>query len=230
MSEPQQEGDAPTRPRRLAPQIRMAIATVIVLGFSGALLLFYRGAAPAGTLTGRVVGKASKVVLVDPKREIYREGTLDGAGGYAVLLPSAAREPLVVIHGAEGGTLVESPVDLKQGLTVPTLALWRTEVRLRTSDGKLRIDWGAIPEGEGLPKRRRYSILIRYRKRSGEQAEATLLSQAASCEIALGELKELMRDYDPQRPEVEVKLRAFDPSVQNGPLWVGRATSWTIPK
>jgi hypothetical protein len=217
---------------RLTRQVRLGILVVVCLGLSVILLLLWRGCAPVGTVRGRVIGKATRVLLQDVKRGVLREGEVDGEGSYSVVVPPSTREPMVVIHG-EDGCLVESgTIHIEEEETeVRLLSLWSTELRIRHREAKVRFDWSPIPEGEGFPlKRRRYSILIRYRNTAGERAETTLLSQEPPYEIPLRQLKELMREWEPAETRVEVELRAWDPSDETtGPRWIGARRYWRVP-
>lgn len=233
MTEEEKEEEGGSQTKTLNRDLRLGIAIVVVVGLSLALVLVTKGWSPVGQVRGRVVGEATRVVLADAKRGVYRSGTLEADGSYSILLPPAAKEPIVVIHAAEGGAFVESgPIDIKtdpENPKVRPLTLWVTTLRIRSEEGKMVFDWGTIPSGEGLPNRPRYSILIRYTKQDGLRAEVTLLSDKPRFEMPVKELKELLRDWDSAQVDVEVELRAFDPGEQTGPMWVGRVIPWKIP-
>lgn len=221
--------ESPSLDRRR--QLRLAVVSIAVLGVCAAAIIFVQLVKPVGAVTGRAVGAITKVLLSDTARGILVEGELSTDGSYSVVLPAAAREPIVQLWAADGRSFVESGVvAASDGTVIPPLALWTTEVRARSGEGKVVLDWSPIPEGEGFPERRRYSVLIRFTKADGARSEATLLSEEPRQELPLAELNQLLRDRDPANRALEIELRAFDPGQQKGPLWVGRVRDWTLPE
>src|SRR5690606_33243692 len=196
-----------------------------------------RGEAPVGEVRGQALGEVEKVVLVDAVRAVVREAELAPDGSYRVAVPRAAKTPSIVLHGP-GGSLVESgPLELTGEVAdVASLAVWRTPLRIRRLGERYRFDWAAIPEGPGYPARRRYSVLLGYRRKAeaaradgqGERGETTLLSFDPELELGQKELLDVLKDHDPSATELDVTLRAFDPGQENGPLWVGARRSWDL--
>ena len=207
----------------------LAALAVVCLGVSATLLFLYDSYRPVGLVRGIALGPATKVVLVDHQRQVRRDAILDEEGKYQVLLPPQALEPMVVIHGPQG-TLVESGVFSPEARQLKPLRLWQTPLRIRTRGRRVRFDWAAVPTGEGYPARARYSVLLRFNKRGGEQAEVTLLAEKTTHEMSLRELTQLLKDWDPEQRTLRVELRVFDPREQKeGGLWVGATREWILP-
>jgi hypothetical protein len=179
---------------------------------------------------GEALGAFQRVVLSEPQQGVLREGLLDG-GRYTCEIPRIARTPVVVLHGA-GGALVRSATILltedQEGYELPTVALWEAAIRAREEDGVLRFDWPPLPAGRGLPEVFRYSLLITYTKRDGSEGEASLLSREPAMTIPKAELLELLKDRDPAATRFDLSIRAFDPAVTEGALWVGSSREWSL--
>ena len=226
MNEPGQTASPSSR-----RQLVLALVAVAVLALCAAAIAFVQLAKPVGVVRGSALGPVGAVLLSDAMRGILVEGSLNSDGQYEVLLPAAAREPMIQLRAKEGRSFVESNVLTPGGVVeVRPLALWSTPLRIRSAEGKVRLDWSPVPKGNGYPGRRRYSILIRFTKVDGATAEASLLSEEPWQEIPLAELKQLMVDRNPNKPQVEIELRAFDPREQQGPLWVGEVRAWDLPE
>lgn len=196
-------------------------------------MIWSRGEQPVAWAQGRVVGGGATVaVAVDARREAVRESAVDGDGSYRIGVPRSVKELGVVVHGPEG-VLVQSgvlalPAEPGGAVEVRPFALWVAQLRLRRRGETLRFDWSPIPTGEGYPERRRYSLLFAYRKEDGERGETSLLSFEPAMELPVQELVDVLKDRDPAHPDLEVSLRAFDPTEQGGPLWVGATRPWRL--
>ncbi len=220
-------------------ELRVGVAIALSLGLLVMLAIWVRGEAPVGEVRGQALGEVEKVVLVDAVRAVVREAELAPDGSYRVAVPRAAKTPSIVLHGP-GGSLVESgPIHLEGEVAhVQSLALWRTPLRIRRLGERYRFDWAAIPAGPGYPQRRRYSVLLGYRRKAeaaradgegeGERGETTLLSFDPQLELGRQELLDVLKDRDPSATELDVTLRAFDPGQEHGPLWVGARRSWDL--
>lgn len=214
------------------PLARTIALVVLILAALTALGILVWGSIPAARVTGRIVGDPGTIVRVaisDPQFGVLRPGSLDGQGSYSCGVPRAARAPQVVLHGA-GTSLVRSRT-LELGppaIELEPLALWSASTRVREVDGILRFDWGPIPKGTGYPDPRRYSLLFRYTQLDGTPGESSLLSREASMTIPRQELIDLLKDWDPKATRLTLSLRAFDPTVTNGALWVGSTEDWDL--
>jgi hypothetical protein len=223
------QDDAPTT-RPLARTI--ALAFVLLAGIAALGILIW-GATPVARARGHVVGKTAavvRVVLSDPQYGVLRPGTLNSDGSYSCGVPRAARVPMVFLHG-EGTALVRSPpleLDGRDTFEIEPLALWTASTRIREKEGVLRFDWGPIPKGEGFPNPRRYSLLLTYTQLDGSPGESSLLSREPSMTIPRQELIDLLKDWDPAATQLTLSLRAFDPTIPNGALWVGGTRAWDL--
>lgn len=213
-------------------QAKLGAYGLFTLGLSALLLLLARGCAPVGTIRGEVVaGQPARISLVDVPRDVYREGTLRGAR-YQVALPPFAREPRVFVYGAgpEEHWVESSVLPIVEGeQEAPPIGLWSTPLDIGVREGQLRFDWAPLPSGPGFPGKRRYSILLRYARLDRELGEVTLLCDEPKRGMQLEELRDLLKEWDPQQPELTVELRGYDPGEQQGALWVGRRRTWKIP-
>jgi len=206
-------------PRRWGPEA--AIGVVIVIGLAILAAILWRGGQSAGTIRGRVLGSAERVVLVDPQRGVLRDAPLESDGSYTIPIPHAAFEPWIAIHGPAGSRIETGVLPAAQEeIEVPLLALWQSPLRVQGDEKVLRIDWSPIPKGEGFPAQSRYSVLFTYTKTGGDRGETSFLSLGNALEIARTELFDLLNARDLRIPEVELSVRAFDPSDLAGPRWV----------
>ncbi|RMG10159.1 MAG: hypothetical protein D6731_17950 [Planctomycetota bacterium] len=203
------------------------VAYAVLAAFAFSLGLLGWGLRPVGVVVGPYRGPVERALVVDPQRGAVREGVLDG-DRYQVGIPEAAREPVVLLEGPNGSSVRSSPFVPAERIDLPLLALWQASPRLRVEAGEVRADWPPVPPEEGYPDPLRYSLLFVYRKPAG-RGEASLLSREPSLTISLGELRGLLKDRDPGAREVEVEVRAFDPSQPQGALWVGGRIAWRLP-
>lgn len=216
--------------------VRLGVYGVFCLGVAGLLLALYSSWAPIGTVRGKVKGEIDRVVLADVSRDVYRRGLVT-AEGYQVDLPPFAKEPRIFVYGkGEPVHEVKSGVlEPKEGLQeAPPLALWKSPLEITVREGTVRFDWSPIPEGEGYPDRRRYSLLITYYKvptdsEELERGDTTLICEAPKRSISLYELEQLFQQFDVSKRELEVELRAYDPGQQKGAIWIGARRTWTFP-
>jgi len=234
VSDPSDPTPAPQALPSRTRHVRLGVYGVFCLGVAGLLLALYSSWAPIGTVRGKVKGEIERVVLADVSRDVYRAGRVT-AEGFEVDYPPYAKEPKVFLYGkGEPVHWVESGVlPPKEGLQeAPPLAVWISPLEITVREGTVRFDWSPIPEGEGFPGRRRYSLLIRYYKAGGEVGErgdATLICEAPKRSISLYELEQLFQEFDVNKRELEIELRAYDPGQQKGALWVGIRRGWTFP-
>ncbi|MBL4845922.1 MAG: hypothetical protein JKY65_10370 [Planctomycetes bacterium] len=219
--------------KRRGRHAKLGAYGVFCLGTATLLLLLQNSCSPVGTIRGEVVaGQPVKVALVDVSRDVYREGVVDGTS-YRVALPRFTSKPRVFVYG-EGKPehWVESEVlTVAEGKQeAPPLALWSSPLEIVIRDRKARFDWSPIPEGPGYPGRRRYSLLLRFDRTDGEKGEATLICDKPKRSIEIEELRGLLMEFDPAKPEVVIELRAYDPGQQEGALWVGHRRKWIVPE
>ena len=207
------------------------LALGLVVGLALVGRLSWLAGDPRLRLEGRAVGDAEAVRVVDEQRGIVQEATLHPDGRFEVRVPQEARAIRVYVHGA-GSTFTQTEVleDLQEGETraLGALGVWSTPLRIRTDGSLLRFDWGPLPEGEGFPEKRRYSLLLVYRKVGGEDGEASLLSREPKCQLELSELYDYMPERDPAARHVEVRLRAYDPSEPSGALYNATQGVWEL--
>ena len=211
------------------------LAAGVALGAAlGGLLL--RGCpkdwGPACAVRGRVLGPARQVVAVQSGEGFLRAASLDPASGrFEVAVPRAVPEPWIVVHGQGGARVETSPLRelTGEGLELPPVALWETPFRVRREGERLRWDWSPVPEREGFPARRRYSLLFEY-PRAGDppRGQTSLLSFDPAIELPLSELLDQMPELSAPEAEVVVELRVLDPADPTGALWVGARAAWKL--
>lgn len=212
----------------------LAIYGVFCLGVTALLLALYSSWAPIGTVKGKVLGEAERVTLADVARDSYRTGRLTSEG-YEVDLPPFVKEPRVFVYGKGPNPheVRSGALEVKEGVQeVPTLALWQSPLEITVRDGTVRFDWSPIPTGEGFPKRASYSLLVTYSKVAGEdmdKGDTSLLCRGPKRSISLYELEQLFQQFDVNKRELEVELRARDLGEQKGAIWVGARRKWTFP-
>lgn len=215
--------------------VRLGVYGVFCLGVAGLLLALHSSWAPIGTIRGKLIGEADRVMLADVARDVYRNGRLS-EGGYEADLPPFAKEPRIFVYGkGEPHEIKSGILEVKEGpQEAPPLALWKSPLEITVREGIVRFDWSPIPEGEGYPKRRVYSLLIAYTKvpKDGEEldrGDTTLICEAPKRSISLYELEQLFQEFDVSKRDLEVELRAFDPGQQKGAIWIGARRKWTFP-
>ncbi|MCO5167975.1 MAG: hypothetical protein M9894_16650 [Planctomycetes bacterium] len=202
--------------------------------FALVVALVWRGAAPTGgggLVTGRLVGpidSGTVVLLVDPPAGVGVPAEVREDGRFEVRVPPGAPEPWVVVDTGTGALVQSGGVHPSSPTALPPLRVWRTDVRVRAQGGRVRIDWSAIPEAEGLPPQARYSVLMKYERDDRAEGEATFPALEAALEL---DIQEELLPYLPHRapgPPVEVIVRAFDPTDPRGPMWIGGRATWTL--
>lgn len=217
-----------------SPAVRALLAlTLVALGVA----LSVRSCAPTGgggLVTGRVVGPVGSdtvVLLVDPPVGIGEAAAVGTDGGFSVRVPAGAREPWVVIDTRRGALVRTQGLSPTEGATLPPMAVWETDVRVRTDGGRVRIDWSAIPTGrEGFPRQARYSVLLGYARTDRVEGEHTIPVRDPVLELDVrDEVLPYLPQLDPTRREVQVVVRAFDPEDPTGPWWHGGEVTWTLP-
>lgn len=187
-----------------------------------------------GLITGRVVGpidSGTVVLLVDPPLGIGEPADVAPDGSFRVRVPPGAGEPWVVVDTRRGALVRTQRVSTTSDEQVPPMAIWETEVRVRTAGGRVRIDWSPIPvDREGFPKVARYSVLASYRRSDRSEGEATFPVRDPVLELDIAdEVLPYLPNLHPEQREVELTIRAFDPEDPKGPWWYGGKATWRVP-
>jgi hypothetical protein len=222
------QAEAATKPRRRR-HVWLAAYAVLTIGVSIVLLVLVQRWLPIGTISGRAIGNVKSVELSDVARHVHRPAELGEGGTYAVKLPPFAREPRIVIIGTRGERVDSAILPMTRGpSTAPTYALWYTPLDVAVDAGRVRFNWGAIPEGEGYPRSRRYSLLLRYQKKDGERGEISFLAMTPGRTTEVGEVHGLLQEWDGKQ-NVVLELRAYDPGEKDGAQWTAIERPWTVP-
>ncbi|HBP17283.1 MAG TPA: hypothetical protein DEA08_05725, partial [Planctomycetes bacterium] len=181
---------------------------------------------------GRALGPLLRVSLVDVGRHVQRPAQLESDGRYRAKLPPFAREPRVFLYASDESWVESKILELppEGGVTeAPPYALWTSPIDVAVDADQIRFNWAPIPEGEGYPARRRYSLLVRFKKDDGELGEVSFISMEPGRTTSLGELHELLLQRDATSVDVTLELRAYDPGIKDGPLWVAGRRPWKLP-
>lgn len=218
--------------RSAAGRVLVALTALALLG-----AVAWRGCAPSGgggLVIGRVVGPIDSqtlVLLVDPPAGVGEQAAVSSDGSFSVRVPPGAREPWLVIDTRRGALVRTQTVSPTEGAALPAMAVWETDVRVRTDGGRVRIDWSPIPAGrDGFPANARYSLLISYARTDRVEGEHTIPVRDPVLELDIAEeVLPYLPQLDPAKREVELVIRAFDPGDPRGPWWHGGATTWTLP-
>ncbi|MGE0711555.1 MAG: hypothetical protein AB7N76_30020 [Planctomycetota bacterium] len=200
------------------------------LGVSAVLLLIAQRWRPIGEVRGRVIGAVQRVSLADVPRHVFRDGVLHPDGSYVVPLPPFARQPRVILEAEGGAAVASKELEPHPGLNeAPVYALWTSPIDVTIDGGQVRFNWAPIPEGEGFPVRRRYSLLLRYFKQNGDEAEVSFLAITPGRTIELAEVQDLLQEWDTSKNTVSLQLRAYDPGEKDGAQWTAGQRDWVLP-
>lgn len=203
--------------------------------FALVVALVWRGAGPTGgggLVTGRLVGPVGSgtvVLLVDPPAGVGVPAEVGPDGRFEVRVPPGAPEPWVVVDTGQGALVQTGSLSPSSPTALPPLRVWQTEVRARGHAGRVRVDWSPIPEGEGLPEKARYSVLVKYARDDRAEGEATFPATEAALELDVqGELLPYLPHRAPGPQTLELLVRAFDPTDPGGPMWIGGRTTFPV--
>lgn len=228
--DPTQGDDAGSERRRR--HTWLAAFAVFSLGVSALLLLLANRWKPVGEIHGRALGTIERVSLVDVGRHVQRPGELAGEGRYRAKLPPFAREPRVFVYASDESWVESEILALppEGGVTeAPVYAVWESPIDVAVDGDDIRFNWAPIPSGEGYPARKRYSLLVRFKKEDGELGEVSFICQEPGRTTSLDELHALLLQREAANVDVVLELRAYDPGIKDGALWVAGRRPWTIP-
>lgn len=211
-----------------------AIPFLVAAGLAGAVIGWRGcgGSPGGGAVTGRLVGpidSATVVLLIDPAAGVGAPATIAADGAFTATVPRGASEPFVVVDTKRGPMVRTRALHPAQGGDLGPLAVWETSVRVQRAGPRVRIDWGAIPQGtQGFPPRVRYSLLVSYARTDEAAGEAAFPTLQPAIESDLGELLGFLPHRDEHVLEVELEVRAFDPEDLHAPMWIGGRVRWRV--
>ena len=205
----------------------LVLLGLALVGCDGAALAA-KVTARGRVVSGAAVGSETKVLLVDPRVGLLEPLPVGPDGAFSAALPDDVVEPWIVIDSGGGALTQTGGLRGPPDVALRPLGVWRTELRVRREGTRQRIDWGSVPSGEGFPSPVQYSLLVTYTRKDGTQHEATFPSKEASLLVEDAELLEYLPEHDPTKPEVELCVRAFQPSDPSAVWWYGGKVRWTL--
>jgi hypothetical protein len=188
---------------------------------------------PPILVSGTALG-AERVRLVEEEKDLVLTATPAPLGSFTIAVaPGAASRPRILLEGPGDALVVTQPLSLDANVTLPPLRIWRAPVDVKRERDRLRFAWPRIPEGEGLPRSPRYSLLFSFRQRAGSEAthgEATLITRAPEAIQSLDDLADLIGERRPDDAKITLLIRCFDGDAPGSATWSGGPVEWEVPK